>query len=209
MVAKTEMNGKLKRILRFIYYLPSTVLNKVNYKFRHVMVGHGHETKGFLFIRVDTGGSIRIGDNVRINSKASANPIGAGERTYFQVLKGACLVIGDNTRMSNCAITAATKVTIGNYVRIGAGVKIYDTDFHSLNPYDRTAVPEKGEAKKKPVVISDYAFIGAGSYILKGVTIGRGAVVGAASVVTKDIPEYEIWGGNPARKIGVVDTNTL
>ncbi len=199
------MNGKLKRILRFIYYLPSTILNKINYRFSHVTVGRGHETKGILFVRVADGGTIRIGNNVRINSKASANPIGAGDRTYFQVLKGACLEIGDNTRMSNCAITAATKVTIGNYVRIGAGVKIYDTDFHSLNPYDRTAVPEKGEAKKKPVIIFDYAFIGVGSYILKGVTIGKGAVIGAASVVTRDIPDFEIWAGNPARKIGDVE----
>ncbi len=201
------MNSKIKCLLRFIYYFPSTLLNNINYKFKNIKVGYGHETKGILFIRVADKGAIIIGNNVRINSKASANPIGIGERTYFQVLKNACIIIGDNTRMSNCAITASTKVTIGNNVRIGAGVKIYDTDFHSLNPYDRTAVPEKGEVKKKPIVISDYVFIGAGSYILKGVTIGQGAVVGAASVVTKDIPEYEIWAGNPARKIGDVNIN--
>ncbi len=196
------MKSMIKRILRFFYYLPSTFLNRVRYVFSGVHVGKFHETKGRLCIK--NKGIITMGDCVRINSKGSANPIGCGERTYFQVLKGAELCIGNDVGMSNCAITAGNRVTIGNSVRIGAGVKIYDTDFHSLNPFERTAKPEIPNVVTKPIVIEDYAFIGAGSYILKGVTIGKYSIIGAGSVVTKDVPQGEIWAGNPAKKIGIV-----
>ena len=196
------MNSTIKRILRFVYYMPSTCLNRIRYAFCRVRVGKSHETKGGLCIK--NRGTIIMGDCVRINSKGIANPIGGGEKTYFQVLPGAKLMIGNDVGMSNCAITAASSVTIGNHVRIGAGVKIYDTDFHSLNPFERTAKPEIANVATKPVVIDDYAFIGAGSYILKGVSVGKYSVVGAGSVVTKNIPKGEIWGGNPAKKIGTV-----
>ncbi len=196
------MKSIIKRILRFFYYLPSNFSNRIRYMLKGVRVGKSHETKGRLYIK--NKGNIMMGDRVRINSKGSANPIGCGERTYFQVLSGGELVIGNDVGMSNCAITVANSVRIGNYVRIGAGVKIYDTDFHSLNPFERTAKPEIANVATKPIVIEDYAFIGAGSYILKGVTVGKYSVVGAGSVVTHDIPSGEIWGGNPAKKIGTV-----
>lgn len=196
------MNPIVKRVFRFFYYFTSTSVNRIQYLFCGVRVGKEHETKGTLFIRNQ--GTIRMGDRVRINSNGKANPIGGGERTYFQVLKGASLSIGNDVGMSNCAITAGNSVTIGDFVRIGSGVKIYDTDFHSLNPFERTAKPEIPNVVTKPIVIEDYAFIGAGSYILKGVTVGKYSVVGAGSVVTKDIPAGEIWGGSPAKKIGVV-----
>ncbi len=193
-----------KRLMKRIYYFPSNAVNRINYAFHGVKVGKGHETVGRVFIKKARGAKILLGENVRIRSKGTANPIGAGERTYFQVLEGATLIIGDGTGLSNCAITAAKKVVIGKNVRIGSGVKIYDTDFHSIDPIDRTAIPERGVVSKAPITIEDYAFIGAGSYILKGVTIGEAAVIGAASVVTKNVPAYEIWAGNPAKKIGDV-----
>lgn len=196
------MNGTIKKVFRFFYYLPSNLMNRILYVLKNVRVGKNHETKGILYIK--NKGTITIGDRVRINSKGKANPIGGGEKTYLQVLKNGILTIGNDVGMSNCAITCADCVTIGNFVRIGAGVKIYDTDFHSLNPFERTAKPEIPAAIHKPVVIEDYAFIGAGSYILKGVTVGKYSVVGAGSVVTKQIPEGEIWAGNPAKKIGTV-----
>ncbi len=192
----------MKRILRFCYYLPSNLFNRIRYSLKGVRVGKQHETKGGLFIK--NNGTITIGDRVRINSKGKANPIGGGERTYFQVLSGGKLAIGNDVGMSNCAITVSQSVKIGNFVRIGAGVKIYDTDFHSLNPFERTAKPEVANVSTKPIVIEDYAFIGAGSYILKGVTVGKYSIIGAGSVVTRDVASGEIWAGNPAKKIGTV-----
>ncbi len=196
------MKGTIKKVLRFFYYLPSNLVNRILYVQKHVRVGKKHETKGILYIK--NKGTIAIGDRVRINSKGKANPIGGGEKTYIQVLKNGNLTIGNDVGMSNCAITCADRVMIGDFVRIGAGVKIYDTDFHSLNPFERTQKPEIPAVITKPIVIEDYAFIGAGSYVLKGVTVGKYSVVGAGSVVTKPIPAGEIWAGNPAKKIGIV-----
>lgn len=200
------MNSKIKSLLKAVYYLPSNTVNKTKYAVHGVKCGKHHETKGSICIKSASSSKITLGNDVRINSKGSANPIGAGERTYFQVGKNAEFSIGNGTRISNCAITCMNKVTIGDNVRIGAGVKVYDTDFHSIDPLERTAVPEIPSAKTAPIVIEDYAFIGAGSFILKGVTVGNASVVAAGAVVTKDIPPFEIWGGNPAKKIGEVKT---
>lgn len=82
----------------------------------------------------------------------------------------------------------------------GGGVKLYDTDFHSISYEERIQKPDPG-IKSKPILIKEGAFIGAHSIILKGVTVGRHSVIGAGSVVTKDIPDNEVWAGNPARFI--------
>ena len=83
---------------------------------------------------------------------------------------------------------------------------IYDTDFHSLNSAVRSKLDEDtSRAQTRPVIIEEHAFIGAHSVILKGVTIGRYSIVGAASVVTKSIPPNEIWAGNPAKFIRKID----
>jgi maltose O-acetyltransferase len=82
---------------------------------------------------------------------------------------------------------------IGNHVDIASEVLIY-TDQHDINS------PDFGNSFA-PVVIKDYVFIGPRAIILPGVTIGTGAVVAAGAVVTKNIPDYEIWGGVPAKKI--------
>jgi len=113
---------------------------------------------------------------------------------------GSEIVIGDDVGMSGCSITAVTSVKIGNRVLIGSGVLIVDNDAHPLSPagrrYGREGV---GVA---PVRIEDDVFIGARAIVLKGVTIGTGAVIGAGSVVTHDVPAYSIAAGNPAKVIG-------
>jgi len=79
-------------------------------------------------------------------------------------------------------------------------VVIIDTDFHALDPAERA----RGAPSQLPrsVRIEDDVFVGTQALILKGVTIGRGAVVGAGSVVTKDVPPFTIVGGNPAQELG-------
>lgn len=88
------------------------------------------------------------------------------------------------------------------------GGKIYDTDFHSLNPQDRYDHARDMESKKKATVkICDNVLIGAGAIVLKGVTIGENSIIGAGAVVTKDVPANEIWAGNPARFIKKISVN--
>lgn len=64
---------------------------------------------------------------------------------------------------------------------------------------------DKINTNNKPVIIGDNVFIGAHSTILKGVTVGNNSIVGACSVVTRSIPENEIWGGNPAKFIKKIE----
>lgn len=180
-----------------------TLLNKIKFRLNRVHYGKNFHSKGLIYIyRHYESAKISIGNNVAINSATWANPIGCGDRTYFQVNDNAQLIIGNNCGISNTAITCEEKVTIEDNVMIGSGCHIYDTDFHPLEYAERVKEHYKEcPTKRKSVHICEGAFIGAGSYILKGVTIGRHSIVGAGSVVAKDIPEGEIWAGNPARFI--------
>lgn len=78
-------------------------------------------------------------------------------------------------------------------------MRIYDTDFNPL--YPEQGIGTSNHGKTQPVLLKENVFIGAHTIILKGVTVGRNSVVGAGSVVTKSIPDNEIWGGAPARYI--------
>ncbi len=90
-------------------------------------------------------------------------------------------------------------LTIGNNVRIGHRTSIVTSD----HAYDDLSVPihEQGLTHAE-VVISDNVWIGCNVTILKGVHVGQGAIIAAGAVVTKDVPEYAIFGGVPAREIG-------
>jgi acetyltransferase-like isoleucine patch superfamily enzyme len=94
---------------------------------------------------------------------------------------------------------------------ISHNVNIADTDSHELSPLDRAEgfrhliteghATTKGGIVTAPVVIEDHAWIGLNAVVLKGVRIGRGAVVAAASVVTRDVPPFTLVAGNPARVV--------
>jgi acetyltransferase-like isoleucine patch superfamily enzyme len=94
-------------------------------------------------------------------------------------------------------------VEIGERVLIGADVLIFDTDFHNLEPERRHAPPDWARISKR-VVIEDDVFIGARSIVMKGVSIGKGAIIGAGSVVTADVPPFMIAAGSPARILGSI-----
>ena len=94
---------------------------------------------------------------------------------------------------------APENITIEEGVIVSTGCKIIS---HYLDP--STMTPEDRLANRYPVgdvLIKKNAFIGMGSMIIKPVTIGENAVVGAGSVITHDIPDNEVWAGNPARRI--------
>ena len=149
-------------------------------------------------------GRIVLGNGVKINSSRASNPIGGDTRTQFAVNRGAELRIGDHTGISNATIVAHNSVIVGKHVKIGGSVKIYDTDFHSLDAAER-ANSKTDQGRTRQIVLKDHCFIGGHSIILKGVTIGKASIIGAGSVVTRDVPDYEIWGGNPAKFIKKID----
>ncbi len=103
--------------------------------------------------------------------------------------------IGSDTIVGEWAVLdGRDSLKIGNHVDIATGVMIYNSE-HDIND-------EKFKAVTSPVEIEDYVFIGPRAIILPGVKIGKGAVVAAGAVVTKDVGEFKIVGGVPAKEIG-------
>lgn len=159
-------------------------------------------TVGIPFVSVAKGGRMSIGEGFRINSRPEGNAVGGTAGSVIRVEKGAFLKIGRNVGVSSAVIVATCGISIDDNVKIGAGTRVLDSDFHSLVPQERMdGNRDRANAKSSSVHIKENALIGTGSIILKGCTIGCNSVVGAGSVVTSSIPDNEIWGGNPARFI--------
>ncbi|MGD9731525.1 MAG: DapH/DapD/GlmU-related protein [Desulfamplus sp.] len=152
------------------------------------------------------GSFISIGNSCLICSRSSQTALGVSHPVILRTLQaGAELKIGSGVRMSGTTICSAQSIIIGDHCVIGANVIIVDTDFHSLNYLVRSSPDDARLAKSKPLKIGNDVFIGGNSTILKGVTIGDGAVIGAASVVTRDVPAGVIVAGNPAKIIGDIN----
>lgn len=163
-------------------------------------------TNGIPIVTVDRkkGSGIAIGRNLRMNNSNADNCIGFPARCTLTAADGGHIRIADNVGMSQTALCAVgADITIGEHTLLGGGVKIYSSDFHSLNYHDRRdyKIADKENRRCAPVVIGSDCFIGAGCIILKGVTIGDRTIIAAGSVVTKSIPADCIAGGNPARVI--------
>lgn len=147
--------------------------------------------------------------------------MGRGSALYTQSLvetgpRGR-VVLGDYSCFNGGIITADERVEIGSYVLISWNVAVLDTYRAALDPaLRRTAVrhalmngvdARSIESETKPVIIGDNVWIGFESCILPGVTIGKGSVIGARSMVAEDVPEYAVAVGNPARVIRKLNDN--
>ncbi|WP_324288362.1 acyltransferase [Pedobacter sp. SL55] len=104
------------------------------------------------------------------------------------------LTVGENTFIGNVELALHDKINIGNFVCINDGSVLLTASHDLSDPL--------WQQKKKPIIIQDYVWIATNAIILPGVKIGKGAVVGAGSVVTRDVKSYDIVGGNPAIPIG-------
>jgi acetyltransferase-like isoleucine patch superfamily enzyme len=146
--------------------------------------------------------TMRLGGGLQLRSSVRSNPLGPTHPVILCTWQtGALLEIGTDFAMTGGSVVAAEHVTIGDRVTVGANCTITDSDFHSLILAERERQPSGGMTI--PVVIEDDVFIGMNCLILKGVHIGRGCVVGAGSVVTRNVPPNSVVAGNPAR---VIDT---
>lgn len=193
-------------VLTPLYKLWNDLLNSVIFSLKRVQVSSAVQINGVVMI-VGRGENISIGSGTIISSGKRANPIGGASRTILSVSANGRIEIGKECGISNSAIVATTSVIIEDQVMIGGNCKIYDTDFHSIDFDSRMMKPDPN-VKCKAVRIKKGAFIGAHSIILKGVCIGEKSVIGAGSVVTHDIPDGEVWGGNPAQFIrGIKNEN--
>lgn len=149
--------------------------------------------------------SLVIGENLILNSTFSQNSIGAPQKCFINLSsKNSKIIIGNNVGISASTLKAIGKISIGNNVLIGSGCLISDNDSHPINYWEREDSTKIAHAD---ITICDYVFIGARCIICKGVTIGSGSVIGAGSIVTKNIPDNVIAAGNPARVIKQIVLN--
>lgn len=159
------------------FYEQAVVFNLQN-NISKIVIGEHSHIRGELLLFV-FGGKITIGNNC---------------------------YIGESTR-----IWSAEEINIGNNVLISHGCNIIDTNSHEINHLERAEgfinLVTKGHSKIQgniitaPIIIEDYAWLSFGVSVLKGVRIGKGAIIAAGSVVTKDVPPFSIVAGNPARVI--------
>jgi acetyltransferase-like isoleucine patch superfamily enzyme len=120
------------------------------------------------------------------------------------------LQFGDGTFIGHgCQIRVAQSVTIGRNCLLAGGVMIADYDGHPLDAESRRKGQTSNIEAIRPVTICDDVWIGASALVLKGVTIGARSIVGAHSVVTKDIPPDTIVAGNPARAVRQLSQDLL
>lgn len=150
---------------------------------------------------IPRGGRIVVGDNVEISGKP-------GFVLGSHVYEDPVLIIGNNTFIADrTSISVAQKVKIGNHCLIANGVRISDNDGHPIKPLKRRQRVLIDKESIKPVIIEDDVWIGVNAIILKGVKIGKGAIIGAGSVVTKDVPSNSIAAGNPAKIVKVIEAS--
>lgn len=144
-------------------------------------------SKVFRFLRSSIGGGALDKHGKHINIERNAN---------FGFGKG--ISLGDYSGLGvNCYVRGPLE--IGAYVNMGPDVRIITINHNT----ERTDIPMKGQGSlpSQKVTICDDVWIGARVIILPGVTIGKGSIIGAGAVVTKDVPEYAVVGGVPAKVI--------
>lgn len=189
-VKYTDTLSEYPFMMKPIGFIAATVAilsNRFNtffYKRRFNMVGRYLSIEGKPMI--NNRGFIELGEEVRIWSKFM--------KVIISVKKGARLKIGHNTRINGVHIACKSNITIGNNVRIAPYVLIMDSDFHNVEDHF-------SEAQSSFVVIEDDVWIASKSTILKGVTVGKGSVIAAGSVVTKNVEPYTVVGGVPSKMI--------
>jgi acetyltransferase-like isoleucine patch superfamily enzyme len=199
-IKKIYMTFKVDALL-FIIRIYSTFFKLFLKMKRNLTYGKGLVLKGIPLIQAINGGKIIIGENVTLYST---------NRQYFANLikpvkllsdrPNSFISIGDETRINGACIHATQSVIIGKKCLIAANTTIIDSDGHELCLED-PEIRINTHGQSKPIIIGDCVWIGLNCIITKGVKIGYGSVVGANSVVTKDVPSYCFVGGNPAKII--------
>jgi len=156
---------------------------------------------GIPMIDVIKSASLEIGKNVTFTSRNKGYHLNLHSPVKIYADRdNAKIKIGNNTRIHGTCIHAYKSISIGDNCLIAANCQIMDGNGHDISfPDVANRIHTVGDAKE--IIIGDNVWIGAGTFVLPGVTIGKGSVISANSVVVKDIPPMVLAGGNPARII--------
>ena len=208
-----------RRVFRKLLHLPRFLRRHFFARFNRMClaqaVGRGNLGKraqvfNHVYLDIHPEAHVRIGDDFVLTSDDNINPLCRHQRGCIVAERASTVIeMGHHVGMSSPCLWAKERITIGNHVNIGGDCILMDSDAHNLD----WRVRDSGEmfsakesmdghtAKCAPITIEDHVLIGARSIILKGVTIGRGSVIGAGSVVVKSIPPGCIAAGNPCKVI--------
>jgi serine acetyltransferase len=163
----------------------------------------------FTTLRIAEGGRVQVGAGFATERQPGnaiwvheSGSVVLGERTWLRtehgrnqitVFPGARVQIGRDALLNGAMLHAKSGITIGDDARLAFGVRVIDSDMHPID----CETPERST----PVVIGDRVWIGADCLILRGVRIGSDVVVGAGSIVTRDLPDRCLALGTPARPV--------
>lgn len=194
---------KVIKKIKQIYFIN---FNRLKLKLNGVCFGQKCALYNSIQIDKSYNSTIKLGDNVTITSGIGINPLSRNIKAYIRTEKNASIKIGNNSGLSSCCLWSQNAICIGDNVNIGAGTAIIDTDRHTLDWRVRISKDlMNGEhvdqvlCKTAPIFIGNNVLVGAYCIILKGVTIGDRAIIGAGSIVTHDIPADSIAAGNPCK----------
>lgn len=187
----------IPRYLKRLYYI---YWNRAKLLASGVKIGKNTNIFNRTGISIHRGAKVSIGENFRFVSGDNFNPLSGRKEGVIYCASTGKIEIGDNSGASSACIWCVNNIKIGNHVKLGADVILLDNDAHNLNYLNRR--DSAGDiAVSAPIEIGDDVLIGARTIVLKGVKIGARSIIGAGSVVAKDIPEDCIAAGNPCRVI--------
>ena len=200
--------NRCKELKKRIYTAFFWRANRLLFKLNGISYGRNLMVNGLFIIDIANSAKVNIGDDCFLNSGRGINPLCANNKGNIMVRDGAFIRIGNNCGFSSPIFFIHKGLTIGNHVNVGANVTFLDSDCHSVNYMDRHTLSIDEQHKlEKEIVIDDDVLIGMNCQILKGVHIGARSIIGAGSVVTKDIPADSIAAGNPAKVIKSINNN--
>ncbi len=207
----------IKKILKKIRALIN--INLIDYKLIEAKLNKSKIDKCYEEVTFEKDSKFYVQAEV-INLQRNKEKIKVGNNTH---IRGSLLIFGYGGKISighnsyigfGTQIWSAEEISIGNSVLISHNCNIIDTNTHEedylerqksfLNMLEYGHPKEKQNVRSAPIIINDHVWISFNVTILKGVTIGKGAIVAASSVVTKDVPEFVLVAGNPARIIKTI-----
>lgn len=160
---------------------------------------------GPILVYRHPGSSITVGEDVVLAASPRRNSLEARGPVILRTMsKHSRISIGRESGLTSVTLSAAESIQIGKRVLMGSGVIVTDSDHHVTSTAKRRHLGIPAPLAEHRVIVEDDVFIGARAIVLKGVTIGRGSVIGAGSVVTKDVPPFSIAAGNPCKVVASV-----
>lgn len=206
----TKFTRKVFRKLKKIFLKPQPPMDweekkrKDDFEF---LINHGVETEygyvklgGLPIIKKHPNSRIIIGKGVTLLSESNYNIAGINHPVILSTCaENAIIELKDGCGMSGTSIVSVNKVEVGYNTMLGANTNLYDTDFHPVDSIERRTQTSILDAESAPIVIGNDVWIGANSTVLKGVIVEDNSVVGAHSLVNKNVGKNELHVGVPAK----------